>query len=110
MDINIQRMGQRIRAARKFRKMSAEELSERIGIASESLGHIECGARKPSLNTLYNIALILDVSLDYLSGRTAAPTDMIAQSEITGEELTAEQEIMFKDFVNSIVPIIKKHV
>lgn len=49
MDINIVIMGQRIRAARKMKHMSADALAEKIGIAAESLGHIECGSRKPSL-------------------------------------------------------------
>ena len=44
-----------------MRQMTAEQLAEQLGIAAESLGHIECGNRRPSLTLLYTISVILDV-------------------------------------------------
>jgi transcriptional regulator with XRE-family HTH domain len=69
MEINIVLTGQRIRAARKEKKVSSEVLAEKVGIAVESLWHIENGARNTSLQTLCNIAEALDVPVDYLLGR-----------------------------------------
>jgi transcriptional regulator with XRE-family HTH domain len=108
LDINILVMGQRIRSARRMRNMTAEVLAEAIGITSESLGHIECGARKPSLQTLYNLALTLDVSMDYLVGRTLSPSETVVHSSLTESNLTAEQEKLLMDLVRSIIPVIKK--
>ena len=54
MEISAILMGQRVRSARKAKEMSTEELAEKVGVAVESIGHIECGARKPSLNLSYN--------------------------------------------------------
>ena len=63
-------IGQRIRAARNLRGMKAAVLAEQIEITTESLGHIECGVRGPSLQTLIRISDVLEVSLDYLVGKT----------------------------------------
>lgn len=110
MDINILIMGQRVRTARKMRNMTAEALAEKIGIAVESLGHIECGARKPSLQTLYNIALMLDVSMDYLVGRSLTPIETVIQSCISESGLAAEQEKLLMDLTRSMILVIKNNV
>lgn len=110
MDINILIMGQRVRTARKMRNMTAEALAEKIGIAVESLGHIECGARKPSLQTLYNIALTLDVSMDYLVGRSLTPIETVIQSCISESGLAAEQEKLLMDLTRSMILVIKNNV
>ena len=74
MSTNLHVMGNRIRTARQFRKLTAEQLSEQLGIATESLRHIENGTRRPSYALLDNISDILDVSLDYLVGMRLGPT------------------------------------
>lgn len=61
MSTNLHVMGNRIRTARQFRKLTAEQLSEQLGIATESLRHIENGTRRPSYALLDNISDILDV-------------------------------------------------
>lgn len=110
MSINTVIMGQRIRAARKMNDMSAEALAEKIGIEPESLGHIECASRKPSLQTLYAIAETLNVSLDYLVGRTLSPTETVVQSCLPEQGLTAEQEQLLMNLVKSMIPVIKEKV
>ena len=53
MEVSAIIMGQRVRAARQAKKMKTEELAEKVNIAVESIGHIECGARKPAAAPLY---------------------------------------------------------
>lgn len=65
MDIDFILTGQRIREARRFRGWTADFLAEKVGLATESLRHIENASSKPSLQTLFKIATELDVSLDY---------------------------------------------
>ena len=108
--MDIVTMGQRIRSARKMRGMNADELAAKIGIAVESLGHIECGAKKTSLQTLLNIADVLDVSLDYLAGRCLTPTENLLKSFAEDEKLTPEQEKMLLDLAKSMIPIIKNKI
>ena len=110
MDIDINVMGQRIRSARKLRGMKADTLAEKIGMATESLGHIECGAKKTSLQTLYNISEVLDVSLDYLVGRTVSPTESLLKTYADENSLTQEQEKILLDLARSMIPIIKDNI
>ena len=81
MSTNLHVMGNRIRTARQFRKLTAEQLSEQLGIATESLRHIENGTRRPSYALLDNISDILDVSLDYLAGKTELPLERRVRRE-----------------------------
>ena len=90
--------------------MSAESLAEAIGIATESLGHIECGARKPGLQTLMNIADALDTSLDYIAGRTPSPAAAMVHKELEDGDLTQQQRALLLDLTEQLVPVVKKHV
>lgn len=110
MNISNIIMGQRIRAARKARGIKAEKLAESVGIAVESIGHIECGSRKPSLGTLYRIAEALDVSLDYLTGRTESSTETIICDCAEHHDLTSEQKQMLMELSSNMIPVIKKRL
>lgn len=107
-DISNIVMGQRIRAARKARNVKADELAEAVGIAVESIGHIECGARRPSLMTLFRIAETLDVSLDYLTGRTDDSTETVISDCADHQDLTPEQKSLLLELSSSLIPVIKK--
>ena len=108
MEVSAIIMGQRVRAARQAKKMKTEELAEKVNIAVESIGHIECGARKPSLNLLFNIAEVLEVSLDYLTGRTPTTTEAIIHEFADHNDLTPDQTQMLLELSKSMIPIIKK--
>ncbi|SCJ78687.1 HTH-type transcriptional regulator immR [Anaerotruncus sp. 2789STDY5834896] len=54
-------LGSRIRKARKSRGLTQIELSEKSGIAVNSLRRYEADARQPQLSTLQRIAEALDV-------------------------------------------------
>ena len=56
----------RLKEIRKMRKMTQQELSEKSGIPSTSIAHIEAGSRKPSLENFYKLVVVLNVSADYL--------------------------------------------
>ena len=107
MGIDLKLMGQRIREARRMRQMTAEQLAEQIGIATESLGHIECGNRRPSLTLLYTISVILDVSLDYLTGRSLSPESRIVREEIESAGLTPRQEDALQKMIKSLLPVVR---
>lgn len=106
MDIDYIEVGHRIREARKRRGMTAEMLSEQVGLATDSLRHIEIAASYPSLQTLYRIAAVLKVSMDYITGRTPTLTDSLVQEYY----LNTEQEKMLREVIDSIVPIITNRV
>lgn len=56
----------RIRAQRRARNLTQENLAKRSGLSVSFLGHIERGSRIPSLETVLALALALDLSLDEL--------------------------------------------
>lgn len=69
---------ERLRTARDLRGLSQGELGRRAGLPSSSIAHFEGGSRKPSFDTLRKLANALEVTTDYLLGRTEDP--MLAES------------------------------
>ena len=85
-------LGLRIRAARKLRKYSLEALGERAGVSDVSIWNAEIGRQMPSLLSAFCIAEVLNVSLDWLTGRSPAVNEV----EIKAEELLTSGKIKFK--------------
>ena len=61
-------LGERIKTARKDRKMTRVQLGKDVGITEQVIYYFEHGLRVPSVQTLTEIAAVLDVSLDWLCG------------------------------------------
>ncbi|CAN0417325.1 unnamed protein product, partial [Ectocarpus sp. 13 AM-2016] len=55
--------GRRLRALRKERSLSQEELGWRAGTCRTWISHIECGTACPTIASLYRLALALGVPL-----------------------------------------------
>ena len=67
---------ERLRFAREaLRGLTQEKLAERSGLPPTSISHFENpqGTRKPSFDNLRRLAKALEVSTDYLLGRTDDP-------------------------------------
>lgn len=60
----------RIVLERKRQNLTQEELAEKLNISQKSISKYETGARKPSFDTLTQMAKLFDVSTDYLLGVT----------------------------------------
>ena len=59
-------MGKRVRKQRQLIGLTQQELSERIGVSTSFVGHVERGTRKASLETLVALSNALGVGVDYL--------------------------------------------
>lgn len=66
-------LGKRIREIRLKRGLTQEYIAKKLGMGRSNVGHIENGRTMPSAEVLDKIAQILDVSADYLLGRTDTP-------------------------------------
>lgn len=66
MGLQYNEIGLRIREIRRTRNITQEKAAEKSHISASFFGHVERGSRKASLETLANIALVLDTSTDYL--------------------------------------------
>ncbi len=64
---------QRLNSCRKFKCYTAQKMSELLCVGLRSYRNYESGDRSPSLDMLVQIADILEVSTDYLLGRTENP-------------------------------------
>lgn len=60
----------RIKELREENRLSQEELGKKIGLSSNTISTYERGYRQPTLDNLKKIAIILDVTTDYLLGLT----------------------------------------
>lgn len=66
LNIDYEKIGNRIRTARKSLGLTQEEAAERCDITASFYGNIERGSRKMSLETLIKVSLGLNVSTDIL--------------------------------------------
>jgi transcriptional regulator with XRE-family HTH domain len=64
---------ERLRAARELRKLSQSELAEKADLQPSAISHFESGRRSPSFQNLKGLADALQVTTDYLIGRTDEP-------------------------------------
>ena len=60
----------RIALLRKSKKFTQEKLGELVNVSQRSVASWEAGERSPSIPTLCDLADKLDVSVDWLLGRT----------------------------------------
>ena len=66
-------VGRRLAWCRRKLRLRQNELAKRCNVAASAISRFENGAARPSLETLCRLAHALDVSLDFLAGRTDAP-------------------------------------
>ena len=62
--INYPEVGARIRQQREHIGMTQEQLGEACDLSASFVGHIERGSRKLSVESLYKLASVLDVSVE----------------------------------------------
>lgn len=74
--MNYSSLGKNIKLARKKVHMTQEELAERVDISTVFVSQIENANRKASLETVYKISKVLNISMDeLLSSESAKETD-----------------------------------
>ena len=66
-------LGQRIARARERKGLNRNQLARAAGVTWANLTRYEQGQNEPSASKLFEIAKVLDVSGDWLLGRTGAP-------------------------------------
>ena len=64
--VDYEAVGRRLKAKRREKKMSQEELAKAVQISLSFYGNIERGKRIPSIDTLVALANVLGVGADYL--------------------------------------------
>ena len=104
--IDYAALGARIRKARKSKKLTQEQLGEFCSLSAAHIGHIERGTRIPSLETLFRISNILQVSLDWLVFDSVEPSDgMLTRMEAM---LIGKDRQKVESFYNTVKILAEK--
>jgi transcriptional regulator with XRE-family HTH domain len=107
-EIDFKLIGQRVRAARKHMDITQEYLSELVDITPAFVGHIERGERSVSLVTILRIAMILNVSTDYLFSMEDATEDEEVTNTII--QMLNHRPLETKVAIRDIVSVALKHL
>jgi len=100
---NPSTFGQRLKIAREEREWTQAQIAERSGVPAMMISHYETGVRaNPSLATLKAIADALNVSIEWLLGRTEDRTPVAgplaalfrSASQQSGERLEAIKSVL----------------
>jgi len=101
----------RLRTARECRGLSQGKLAERTGLQASAVSHFETGSRKPSFDNLKRLADALNVTTDYLLGRTSEMEGAGATADALYRHyagLSAEHQEMAEDFMRMLALKAKK--
>ncbi|WP_110930200.1 helix-turn-helix domain-containing protein [Paenibacillus bouchesdurhonensis] len=71
---NREIFAKRFKNLRLEKSISQQDIAASLGVDRSIVSHWERGTRIPSLDIAYALADYFDVSLDYLVGRSDAPT------------------------------------
>lgn len=96
-------IGLKIKHLRKARKMSQEELGERVQIARSTISNYEIGRRSPHLKDLQRLAEAFGVGLDYFGVQSTDEVfDVLARAKkvFEDEEISSEaKEELYMEFM-----------
>ncbi|QWI52537.1 helix-turn-helix domain-containing protein [Bacillus mycoides] len=76
----------RIKELRKERKWSQKELGEKVEVSESFVSKVESGKKQPSREVTTKIAEVLNVTTDYLLGRSEDPELNEEEDKIVSEE------------------------
>lgn len=105
-------IGERISELRKDRSFKQKDISKVLNVAISTVSNYETGSHEPDLTNLCKLADMLDVSTDYLLGRTDLTinvnslTDTIAPN-LTKAELLSMMEQLSKEDQEYLVKTIR---
>lgn len=85
---------ERLRELRRIHDLTQLELAEKLGVAKSTIAGYEKGFRKPKMETLNQIADILNTSSDYLIGLTNDKTAKEHSKDL--EKLLKEPDFTYK--------------
>jgi len=94
----------RLKSARELRGMSQGELAEKAKLPPSSVSHFEGGKRKPSFDNLRKLAGALNVTTDYLLGRTER-TEVPREADVlfrNVNKLTEKDRALAEDFIKML--------
>lgn len=94
----MEHLNKRLRHLRRQAGYKQEDIAKMLNISTSAYGYYEQGRNEPSLETLRQIAVIYDVSVDYLLGLITTPKvqtlyQIDRESVLSDEELAVIKEM-----------------
>lgn len=75
---DFEMIGERIQYLREEKKLTQKELAKALSLSTSSLASYEQNARKPSVDTVIELARFFDVTSDYILELTNKPINLEA--------------------------------
>ncbi|MCI9468077.1 MAG: helix-turn-helix transcriptional regulator [Oscillospiraceae bacterium] len=110
VELNYQLVGKRLRAIRKKRGFTQEQLAEMAGISSQHCSGIETGAAKVSLPALIQLCNALDTTPDELlldSVPAAAKPGLMREVETVFADATADELYLMLALAKSVKEAVR---
>lgn len=87
MEVAEKVFGKRIKQLRKQHRLTQSELGEMVGLTQQSITAWETGRTYPDVYTLIRLAVLYEVSVDWLLGltETAEPSPMLLRRSCSGK-------------------------
>jgi transcriptional regulator with XRE-family HTH domain len=95
--------GERLIAARDARRLTQTELAQKAGLQPAAIGHFERNRRKPSFANVRALAKALNVSSDYLLGRSSVMEG--ATTAFRGEEQLSDAD---REHIQMMIDLMTK--
>ena len=111
MKIDYLMMGERLKRQRIKQKLTQEQLAEAVDLSVSHLSHIENGNTKTSLQTILNIANVLNISIDKILGidfGTKTRHVPIAEIDVIFRDCTKDEKEFLLENVKSLKSQLKK--
>lgn len=110
--MNPNDLGIRIKQCRTMRKLTQEDLAEKIDVSAHYIYELEKGLKNMSLNTLIDLSTALDVSTDYLLFGTSNSTscsDNIALDKLALliQDLSPQKRDNIAAILSTLLPFLK---
>lgn len=91
--------GDKLKQLRKQANLTQEELGKKLGVAKNTVSYWESDDSQPSLDTIKEISILFQVSVDYLLGNEIDGLEEIEQIKrllkqsglMSGDDLTKEE-------------------
>ena len=96
-EIDYFALGTRIRESREKANLTQEKLAEICSLSAAHIGHIERGTRVPSLDTMFRIALSLQISIDVLLSDSYEDRSLFDSNEIVKNR----KKLKLKDLISN---------
>ena len=97
--------GTRLRAFRKEKGLTIEQLAERVGLSPNYLGDIERGKKLPSMATFIRLVNELDISADELLKDQVKRADYLVDAEVSSKlnQMSPRQRTAVLKILDSIL-------